>query len=491
MLNTPFILLELIFLPLIGIFFLLFINNKQWIRNISLFVSCITFLFSLFLWISFDEFTSKFQFVQSISWFHSWNIDFIIGIDGISLFFIILTTFLIPICILTSFEIIKYNVKEYYICFLLLESLLIITFSILDLIFFYIFFESILIPMFLLIGWWGSRERKIKASYYFFLYTLLGSLFMLLAILHIYVTYGTTNYQILIYTSFNPFLQKIYWLAFFASFAIKVPMFPFHIWLPEAHVEAPTAGSVLLAGILLKLGSYGFLRFSFPLFPIATIYFTPFIYTLSILAIIYTSLTALRQIDLKRIIAYASVAHMNLILLGMFSLTVQGIEGSILQMLSHGLVSSALFLCIGILYDRYHTRLIIYYGGLAHSMPFLAFILFIYIMANIALPGTSSFVGELLIFVGLFKHNATVTFFGATGMFLGGSYSLWLYNRICFGNIRNSFLGSFQDLTRREFYIHIPFIICIFIMGIYPNIFLKYMHMTVYNLILHILYYSS
>lgn len=478
----------LILTPFLSILLLLFIQDTQIIKNLSICLSLLSFFLSLILWVFFDPFSSKFQFLFNSDWINLFNFSIYFGIDGISLFFIILTTFLIPICLLTSYHTVNKKIKEYYIFFFCIEFFLLIIFSTLDLFFFYIFFESILIPMFFIIGIWGSRERKIKASYLFFLYTLLGSLFMLLTIIHIYITTGTTNYLILLNTPFSDFHQKIYWLTFFASFAIKIPMLPVHIWLPEAHVEAPTSGSIILAGILLKLGSYGFLRFSFPLFPIATIYFTPLVYTMSVIAIIYTSLTALRQTDMKRIIAYASIAHMNLILIGMFSLTLQGIEGAILQMLSHGLVSSALFLCIGILYDRYHTRLISYYSGLVHVMPIFVIFFLFYIMANIALPGTSSFVGELLIFLGIFQENTIIAFFSATGMFLGGSYSLWLFNRICFGNIRNTFLTFFYDLTYTEILIHLPFILNILIIGIYPNMFLKYMHTSVYHLIINIMY---
>jgi len=482
LLNNPLMLT--IIMPIIGIFLILFSTNEKFIKNISVIVSFITFFISLLLWVTFDQFTSKFQFFYKINWLPYYNINLTLGIDGISLLFIILTTFLIPLCILTSYNIIKKHVKQYFILFLVLEFFLLLIFSVLDLFFFYIFFESVLIPMFLLIGVWGSRERKIRASFLFFLYTLTGSVLMLLSILSIFNNYGTTDYQTLLQINFNPFYQKIYWLAFFASFAVKVPMLPFHIWLPEAHVEAPTAGSVILAGILLKLGSYGLLRFSIPLFPVATIYFTPLVFTLSIIAIIYTSLTAIRQTDMKRVIAYASVAHMNLILLGMFSLTIEGIEGSILQMLSHGLVSSALFLCIGVLYDRYHSRLISYYSGLVHRMPIFISIFLLYIMANIALPGTSSFVGELLIFIGTFQYNTTITFFGATGMILGGAYSLWLYNRIAFGNLQTMSLKIFYDLTYKEIVIHLPLIISILYMGIYPNIFLNTMHASVINLLI-------
>tara|TARA_B100000767_G_scaffold264144_1_gene278695 strand:- start:404 stop:1726 length:1323 start_codon:yes stop_codon:yes gene_type:complete len=438
------------------------------------------------LWAAFDNSTAKFQFVESYEWIGSTNINFYLGIDGISLFFVILTTLLIPICILASWEAIKTNIKEYMIAFLLLESFVIAVFCLLDLILFYVFFEAVLIPMFIIIGVYGSRERKIRAAYMFFLYTLLGSVLMLLAILWIYFHAGTTDYQILLTTEFDEDVQKFLWLAFFASFASKVPMVPVHIWLPEAHVEAPTAGSVILAGILLKLGTYGFLRFSMPLFPYATNYFTPLVYTFACIAIVYTSLTAIRQTDLKRIIAYSSVAHMNLVMVGLFTLNAQGIEGAILQQLSHGLVSGALFLCIGVIYDRHHTRLIKYYGGLAHTMPLYVIIFLFFTMANIALPGTSSFVGEFLILAGSFQSNTTVCFLAATGMVLGGCYSLWLFNRAAYGNIKVQYIHKFGDINRREFATFLPLVILTLVMGIYPEIWLDPMHVSVQNLLCQI-----
>jgi proton-translocating NADH-quinone oxidoreductase chain M len=438
------------------------------------------------LWAAFDNSTAKFQFVECYEWIGLSNINFYLGIDGISLFFVILTTLLIPICILASWEAIKTNIKEYMIAFLLLESFVIAVFCLLDLILFYVFFEAVLIPMFIIIGVYGSRERKIRAAYMFFLYTLLGSVLMLLAILWIYFHAGTTDYQILLTTEFDEDVQKFLWLAFFASFASKVPMVPVHIWLPEAHVEAPTAGSVILAGILLKLGTYGFLRFSMPLFPYATNYFTPLVYTFACIAIVYTSLTAIRQTDLKRIIAYSSVAHMNLVMVGLFTLNSQGIEGAILQQLSHGLVSGALFLCIGVIYDRHHTRLIKYYGGLAHTMPLYIMIFLFFTMANIALPGTSSFVGEFLILAGSFQANTTVCFLAATGMVLGGCYSLWLFNRVAYGNIKIQYINQFGDMNRREFATFLPLVILTLVMGVYPEIWLDPMHVSVQNLLCQI-----
>jgi proton-translocating NADH-quinone oxidoreductase chain M len=340
--------------------------------------------------------------------------------------------------------------------------------------------------MFLIIGVWGSRERKIRAAYQFFLYTLIGSLFMLLAILLIYFQVGTTDVQILLTTEFSERRQLFLWFAFFASFAVKIPMLPFHIWLPEAHVEAPTAGSVILAGVLLKLGGYGFLRFSIPMFPEATIFFTPLVYTMSVLAIIYASLTTLRQVDLKKIIAYSSVAHMNFCTIGMFTLNVQGIEGSILLMLSHGIVSSALFLCIGVLYDRHHTRIVKYYSGLVHTMPLFVVTFCVFTLANLSLPGTSSFVGEFLILVGAYQSNTVTTFLAATGMVLGGAYSVWLFNRVCFGNLKMFSLQGFRDMDRRETFIFIPLLFLTFFMGVYPEIFLDGIHVSVIDLLTHI-----
>ena len=399
----------------------------------------------------FDNSTAKFQFVEVYEWIDNSNIIFYLGIDGISLFFVLLTTLLIPICLLASWDAIKNNQKEYFIAFLAMEALVIAVFCVLDLILFYVFFESVLIPMFIIIGLWGSRERKVRAAYMFFMYTLLGSVLMLLGIIFIYFQVGTTDITLLMTAQFEPFHQKILWLAFFASFASKVPMLPVHIWLPEAHVEAPTAGSVILASILLKLGTYGFLRFSLPMFPLASIYFTPFVYTMGALAVVYTSLTAIRQTDMKRIIAYSSVAHMNLVLIGIFSFNIPGLEGAILQSLSHGFVSGALFLCVGVIYDRHHTRMIKYYGGLVHTMPIFAGLFLVFTMANIALPGTSSFVGEFLILVGAFQSNPSVCFFTSTGIILGGAYSLWLFNRLRFGNLKTQYINEFQELNRREF----------------------------------------
>ena len=482
-------------LPILGIFILLFIPSwkSQLIKNVALYTSLVTFLISLLLWIEFDSSTARFQFLENYTLFPSLipgelsfsTLNFVFGIDGISLFFIILTTFLIPVCILVSWTSITLYVKEYCIAFLVLESLMIAVFSVLDLLLFYIFFESVLIPMFIIIGVWGSRERKIRAAYQFFLYTLFGSVLMLLAILLIYFQTGTTDIEILYTSNWSESRQLLLWLAFFASFAVKVPMVPVHIWLPEAHVEAPTAGSVILAGILLKLGTYGFLRFSIPLFPYATFYFTPLIYTMSIIAIIYTSLTTLRQIDLKKIIAYSSVAHMNFVTLGLFSLNTQGIEGSILLMISHGLVSPALFLCVGVLYDRHKTRLLRYYAGCGRTMPLFALLFVFFTMANISLPGTSSFIGEFLVFTGAYQNNSFIAFMACTGMILGAAYALWLCNRLLYGVVKPHFVTSFSDISRREFFMFLPFVVGILWIGVYPEPFLDVLHCSVSNLIFH------
>jgi len=372
----------------------------------------------------------------------------------------------------------KKNFKEYSINLLLIELFLLIIFSVLDLMLFYIFFEAILIPMYLIIGVWGSRERKIRAVYLFFFYTLCGSLLMLIGILYIYNQVGTLNLEYLLAWNFTLTEQIFLWFAFFFSFASKIPMFPFHIWLPEAHVEAPTVGSVLLAGILLKLGVYGFLRFSLTLFADASLYFAPLIYLLSVVGVIYASLSALRQTDLKRIIAYSSIAHMNLVTLGIFSFNVIGLEGSIIQSISHGFVSGGMFLLIGILYDRYHSRFLYYYGGIVHFMPIYAALFLIFTLANIALPGTSSFTGEFLLLTGIYKTNVVTAIVAALGVILCGGYSLWLYNRVVFGNIKVNYTLRFTDVNLREFSIMFPLFLFILLMGIYPTYFLSYIHLA-------------
>ncbi|XP_063943805.1 NADH-ubiquinone oxidoreductase chain 4 [Daucus carota subsp. sativus] len=473
--------------PVLGSITPLFIPNSRIrpIRLIGLCASLITFLYPPVLRIQFDPSTAKSQFVESLRWLPYENIHFYLGIDGISLFFVILTTFLIPICISVGWSGMRSYGKEYITASLIREFLMIAVFRMLDPLLFYVFPESVPIPSTIIIGVWGSRQRKIKAAYQFFLYTLLGSVFMLLAILLILLQTGTTDLQISLTTEFSERRQIFLWIASFASFAVKVPMVPVHIWSPEAHVEAPTAGSVILAGIPLKLGTYGFLRFSIPMFPEATLCSTPFIYTSSAIAIIYTSSTTLRQIDLKKIIAYSPVAHMNLVTIGMFSSNIQGIGGSIPPMSSHGLVPSALFLCVGVLYDRHKTRLVRYYGGSVSTMPNLPTIFFSSTLANMSSPGTSSFIGEFLILVGAFQRNSLVATLAALGMILGAAYSLWLYNRAVSGNLKPDFLHKFSDPNGREVSIFIPFLVGLVRMGVHPKVFPDRMHTSVSNLVQH------
>jgi proton-translocating NADH-quinone oxidoreductase chain M len=409
-------------------------------------------------------------------------LNYSFGFDGLSLFFFLLSSLLIFSCILFIWDDEKF--KEYSLNLFLIELFLLIIFSVLDLFLFYIFFEAILIPMYLIIGVWGSRERKIRAAYLFFFYTLCGSILMLIGILYIYKLTGTLNieYIQLLSWTFSQTEQILLWLAFFIAFSSKIPMFPFHIWLPEAHVEAPTVGSVLLAGILLKLGVYGFLRFSLTLFPEASFFFSPMVYTLSVVGVLYASLSAIRQTDMKRIIAYSSIAHMNLVTLGIFSFNNFGIEGAILQSISHGFVSGGMFLLIGVLYDRYHSRFIHYYGGLVHIMPIYSIFFLIFTLANIALPGTSSFVGEFLLLVGVFKINIVCCIVSALGVVLCGAYSLWLYNRIIFGNLKIDYTVKFSDMSFREFIILFPLLLLIFIVGIYPSFILDFLHLSSSNL---------
>lgn len=464
---------------LFSILFLLFIpkENLPLLRSLSLFSSAVVFLLSCCLFINFDTNNYYYQYVTVYNLnFDFMNLYFSFGIDGISIFFFILSSFLIFLCILFVWK--EKLFKEYVISLLVLDLLLLLVFSVLDLLLFYVFFEAILIPMYLIIGVWGSRERKVRAVYLFFFYTLIGSLCMLVGILYIYSKLGTLNFEFLIHHPFTFNEQYWLWLAFFLSFASKIPLFPLHIWLPEAHVEAPTVGSVLLAGILLKLGVYGFLRFSLPLFPDASLFFSPLVFTLSILGIIYGSLSAIRQTDIKRIIAYSSVAHMNLVTLGIFSFNIVGLEGAILQSISHGFVAGALFLMVGILYDRYHSRLLYYYGGLVHLMPIYSALLLIFTMSNIALPGTSSFVGEFLLLTGIYKINIVASIVCTVGVILCGAYSLWLYNRIIFGNLKISNTIIFKDLDFKEFMILLPLLLLVLFMGIYPKFFMDYIHLS-------------
>lgn len=479
-----------ILFPIIGILIITLtpLNKKKYLKIVALNFSCFSFTSSLILWLFFSKDINTFQFVIKTFWLFTLNLNFIFGIDGISLTFILLTTLLIPLCLLNSWNSVHNYLKEFLIIFLLLEFFLISSFCILDVFLFYIFFESILAPMILIIGIWGSWNRKILAAYYFFFFTFLCSVTMLLSILYIYVSVGTTDYQILLTFCFSKKEQKILWFSFFIAFASKVPMIPLHLWLPEAHVEAPTAGSVILAGVLLKLGTYGLIRFSLPLFPKACFFFTPLVYTIAIAGVIYASFTAIWQTDFKWIIAYTSIAHMNLVIVGVFSFNLIGLEGAILQSLSHGFVASALFLIIGIVYERYKTWIILYFGGLIAIMPLYVIIFLFFTIANISFPGTSNFVGEFLILLGSFKMNKTITLCLTISVIIGGAYSLWLLNWIAFGNLKIQYLNKFLDLNIWEFLIFIPLTVNVLIIGVNPGILLNLLHNNVCNLI-EILYF--
>jgi len=454
------------------------------VESLARWVSRVTLGLGVLRRIRFDTSTGVYQRTEEWAWMPEVNIGMSLGVDGISRFFVRLNGLLTPLCILASMAGIQTGQKRYYGLFLVMEGLVNLVFRSTDRLTFYVSFEAVLIPMYLIIGLYGSRSRKVRAGYFFFLYTLTGSLFMLLARVYIYRVAGTMDMITLmnIRPTQSVESQRWRWLAFFLAFAVKVPMVPVHIWLPEAHVEAPTAGSVILAGILLKLGTYGMTRVLIGFFPAATVYYLPRVYTRCVRAIVYTSRTAIRQTDMKRIIAYASVAHMNMTLVGLFSRTPQGVEGALLQMLSHGLVSGALFLCVGVLYDRHHTRRVTYYGGVAQTMPIFAAIFRFFTMANIALPGTSSFVGEFMILVGIFQTNTFVAVMSATGMVLGGAYSLWLYNRVAYGNLKTAYVGVSVDVNRRERRRFLPLIVLTLRMGLRPGVFLEPMHASVASL---------
>jgi NADH-quinone oxidoreductase subunit M len=459
------------FLPLVGALFIMLMGGedeavKRNARWVALWATLITLAVSLLMAWRFDASSAEFQFVERRPWLAG-TIMYHMGVDGISLPFVILTTGLMPICILASWQAIQTRVKEYMVAFLVLETLMIGTFSSLDLVLFYLFFEGGLIPMFLIIGVWGG-PRRVYASFKFFLYTLLGSVLMLLAIAAIYSEAGTTDIPALMRHAFPLNLQKWAWLAFFASFAVKMPMWPVHTWLPDAHVEAPTAGSVILAAILLKMGGYGFLRFSLPMFPEASVDFAPLVFALSVVAIIYTSLVALVQEDMKKLIAYSSVAHMGFVTMGIFAVTTQGVAGGIFQMISHGLVSGALFLCVGVVYDRVHTREIAAYGGLVNRMPLYAAVFMVFTLANVGLPGTSGFIGEFLALIGTFRVNTWVATFATLGVILSAAYALWLYRKVIFGTLKPS-LAAIRDLGPREILIFAPLVILTIWFGIYPK----------------------
>ena len=463
------------FLPLIGVFFLMFIKGEESFVNktsgyVALLTSGIVFLSSIFILANFNYSNPDFQFVEQQDWIFNF-VNYKVGVDGISLSFILLTTFITPICILATINSIKIRLREFLIALLLMETMMIGVFCSLDLFIFYLFFEAGLIPMFLIIGIWGG-ERRVYSAFKFFLYTLFGSVFMLISIIYIYFDAGTLDVEKLLNIQINKDYQKYLWLGFFASFAVKTPMWPVHTWLPDAHVEAPTSGSVILAAILLKMAGYGFIRFSLGLFPDASIYFGPLVFTLSIIAIIYTSLVALVQKDMKKLIAYSSVAHMGFVTIGIFVFNQEGIEGSIFQMISHGIISSALFLCVGVIYDRMHTRQISEYGGVVNVMPKYAIMFMVFTLGSLGLPGTSGFVGEILVLIGSFKYNYWIAFFAASGVILSACYSLWLYRRVVFGKILNNKVQNLVDLTKTEYLILTPLLIMTIVLGFYPALVL-------------------
>ena len=476
----------MIFIPLFGAFFISLIDGdeKTVVKNtkmVALWTSLVVFILSLFLWLNFPQ-SNGFHFLEEVKLFSAIGISYRLGLDGISMLFVVLSAFLVPICILASWKSIISRVKEYMILFLILETLMIGTFCALDLLLFYIFFEALLIPMFLIIGIWGG-PRRIYAAFKFFLYTLAGSVLFLIAIIVMGYTSGSFDIRELLEYKFEYKLQLLLWPALFASFAVKTPMWPFHTWLPDAHVEAPTAGSVILAGVLLKVGGYGFIRFSIPMLPEASDYYSPLVFTLGVIAIIYASLVALMQKDMKKLIAYSSVAHMGYVTIGLFTFKQEGIDGAIIQMLSHGLVSAALFLCIGVLYDRMHTRMISDYGGIVTNMPKFAFIFMVFTLASVGLPGTSGFVGEVLVLIAAYKVNGYLAFTTGIGMILGAAYMLWLYKRVVFGKLVNANLKDITDLDKREYVIFIPILLGVFWLGIYPESFSIEFRDSVSNLV--------
>lgn len=486
MIDFP-ILSLLTFLPLVGALFILTIRGDALVvarnaRFAALYTSLFTFALSLYMMNNFDGSTASYQFVEKSTWFPGLNIGYHMGVDGLSMFFVVLSAFLTPICILASWTSITSRVKEYMVAFLVLETFMIGTFCALDAVLFYAFFEGVLIPMFLIIGIWGGK-RRVYSAYKFFLYTLLGSVLMLVALLYMYFQAGTTDIPTLMEHGFPRDVQFWLWLAFFASFAVKMPMWPVHTWLPDAHVEAPTAGSVILAGVLLKMGGYGFLRFSIPMLPEATEFFAPMVFGLSIIAIIYTSLVALVQDDMKKLIAYSSVAHMGYVTLGLFTMTAQGIQGGIFQMISHGIVSAALFLCVGVVYDRLHTREISRYGGVVKNMPKYAVVFMIFMLGSVGLPGTSGFVGEFLALLGAYRVDTLVALLATTGLILGAPYMLILYRRVIFGPQVNEDAAEMLDMNWREIVCLVPLAILTIWLGVFPNMVLNKVQPSVDNLI--------
>ena len=477
----------LTWLPLAGGLFIMTVrgddavvaSNARWA---ALWTSLIVFVISLVLWVKFDTANAGFQFQESLSWLPEFGVGYRMGVDGVSVLFVLLSTALTPVCILASWEAITVRVREYMLAFLVLETMMVGMFSAQDFVVFYMFFEGVLIPMFLIIGVWGG-PRRVYASFKFFLYTLAGSILMLLALLAVWYHAGTTDLAVLMHTPFPARMQFWLFLAFFASFAVKVPMWPVHTWLPDAHVEAPTAGSVILAGVLLKMGAYGFLRFSVPMLPDASQSFAPLMFALGVIAVIYTSLVAFAQTDMKKLIAYSSVAHMGVVVIGIFTFNAQGVQGALFQMLSHGIVSAALFLCVGVVYDRIHSRDIARYGGLAGRMPGYALFFMVFTMASVGLPGTSGFVGEFLVLVGAFKVSLYLAYLGSFGMILGAVYMLYLYRRVIFGKLTRDDLRGILDLSPREIAIFAPLVGLTLWMGVYPSSFTQFFDATVHAMV--------
>ena len=466
-----------IFLPLVGVFALIVSPSTGGegndARRTALIVSAATFLLSLVLWWEFDPNLASIQMIEETTWLHSWDLGYRVGLDGLSLFFVLLSTLLTPICIIASWRSITTHVREYMMAFLVLETMMVGTFAAMDITLFYVFFEGVLIPMFLIIGIWGGK-RRIYSAFKFFLYTLVGSVLMLIGMIYMISVAGTGDIRTLLHYAFDPSVQIWLWIAFFASFAVKVPMWPFHTWLPDAHVEAPTAGSVILAGVLLKLGGYGFLRFSVPMMPLATADLAPIVFWLSIVAVIYTSLVALVQEDFKKLIAYSSVAHMGFVTAGIFTVNQQALSGAVFQMLSHGLVSGALFLIVGVIYDRLHTREIARFEGLVSPMPRYALVFMVMMLASIGLPGTSGFVGEFLILAGTFQYSFWLSLLLATGMVLGAAYMLYVFRRVIFGVAGRDELKAMLDLNRREIICLAPLLVLVVVLGVYPTSVLRY-----------------
>jgi len=481
------LLMIMTFLPFLGALIILLIRGEEQVvalnaKRMALYTSLFTLVAGLVLYTRFDPAISDFQFVEQSRWLKTMGINYHMGVDGISIFFVLLTVLLTPICILSAWDAIQTRVREFMVAFLILETFMIGTFCALDSVLFYVFFEGVLIPMFFIIGIWGGA-RRVYSAYKFFLYTLLGSVLMLVALLTLYSITGYTDIPSLMAEPIPANVQYWLWLAFFASFAVKMPMWPVHTWLPDAHVEAPTAGSVILAGVLLKMGGYGFLRFSLPMFPEASLFFAPFVFWLSVIAIIYTSLVALVQEDMKKLIAYSSVAHMGFVTLGIFTLTTQGIQGGIFQMLSHGLISGALFLCVGVVYDRLHTREISRYGGIVKNMPRYATLFMIFMLGSVGLPGTSGFVGEFLSLLGAFQVDTTVAFFATTGLILGATYMLMLYRRVIFGKAGNKDAAKMPDLNRRELVLLVPLALFVLWLGVFPGTVMEKISPSVEKLI--------